>query len=224
MNKTINKLDSICIAYYAFVARLNQKHEKLNYIVDLEELSESSERSAYACIWIEPKNIIHFRSKAKPVDLIEVKCLLFDFRFKIEDDKLIIKAIGHFNPEKFNGRNSAILRPKTGETIQTGYDKISAVEMASDSSMEVISKNIEILFEKCYRYYFNGRINEELVLEFGLTNSEADTFLAIINKMNYDQEIATYVNDQFDAVIPFEGGMTPSEAVINLIERIKENP
>ena len=224
MNKVLNIIDSIIIAYDAFVARQNKKLEKLNYIVDFEELSESSDKSAYAYIWIEPKNIIHYRSKAKPLDLIEVKCLLFDFCFKIEEDKLIIKAIGHFNPEKFNGRNFAILRPKTGEITLSGYDKITAVEMSSDPSLEVISKNIEDLFEKCYRYYFNGRINEELVIEFGLTNNEADTFLAIINKMNYDQETATYVNDQFDAAIPFEGGMTPSEAVVNLIERIKENP
>ena len=224
MNKVLNTIDSITIAYDAFVARQNKKLEKLNYIVDFEKLSESSDKSAYACIWIEPKNIIHYRSKAKPLDLIEVKCLLFDFRFKIEEDKLIIKAIGHFNPEKFNGRNSEILIPKTGDTILTGYDKISTVELSSDSSMEVISKNIEGLFETCYRYYFNGRISEEFVIEFGLTNSEADTFLAIINKMNYDQETATYVNEQFDAAIPFEGGMPPTEAVVNLIERIKENP
>lgn len=224
MNKALNIIDSICIAYDAFVGKQNEKLEKLNYIVDFDEFSESSDMSAYAFIWIEPKHTIHYRSKAKPLDLLEVKCLLFDFRFKIEDDKLIIKAIGHFNHEKFNGRNSAILRPKTGETIQTGFDKISAVEISYDSSMEVISKNIEDLFEKCYRYYFNGSINEELVIEFGLTTSEADSFLAIINKMNYDQETAEYINNQFDSAIPFEGGMTPSEAVINLIERIKENP
>lgn len=161
MNQTINKLRSICIAYGAFVARQNQKLEKLNYILDFDEFSESSDKSAYAFIWIEPKNTIHYRSKAKPIDLIEVKYLLFDFRFKIEEDKLIIKVIGHFNPEKFNGRNFAILRPKSGETIITGFDKISAVEVCSDCSIAVISNNIEGLFDKCYRYYFNGSISEE---------------------------------------------------------------
>jgi hypothetical protein len=225
MNETQNILVNVSAGYDAFINRNQERYESNNnnFIVDFV-FEPSSEISAYAYNWIEPKHTIHFRSKAKATELIEVFSLLFDFQIKIIEGSLIITADGHFNPDKFNGRNARWLKPANGVIIHTGFDKISFIELPMNSTIDVISKSFEDLFYKCYDYYFNGRIKEELLLEFGLNAVEVDAFLSIMNKIKYNEETATYINNQFDEATPFEGGMTPSEAVINMIERIKENP
>ncbi len=226
MKEVKNTLEDLGAAYNAYVAHIKNKFESEanNFIADFDSFLSHSEGSASAFVWIEPKQIIHYRSKAKPADIIEVNCIMFDFRFTVTEGKIIINGIGHFNHEKFKGRNADRLRAQLGTIVITGYDKISTIELPANSSIDIIKNSFSELFDKCIAYYFLGRIKEELLLEFGLTANEAETFLSILNKIAYNQETAEYINDQFNAAIPFEGGMTPNEALINLREIIKANP
>lgn len=63
---------------------------------------------------------------------------------------------------------------------------------------------------------------EKLIARFGLTEQDAETLVSLLNKVQYPQKDAEYVNGQLDSAFPFEGGMSVGEALIMLCERLKE--
>lgn len=65
-------------------------------------------------------------------------------------------------------------------------------------------------------------MKESLIL-FGLTEAEADQFKLFIEKLNIPKTQIDAVYHELDQGIPFEGGVSPGEAIILLYIASKEN-
>jgi hypothetical protein len=53
-------------------------------------------------------------------------------------------------------------------------------------------------------------------LLLGLTDSEADQFISLVNKMVVPKDQIEAIEAEFEAGIPFEGGVSAGEALVML--------